>query len=361
MSNEKPLRTPLYPLHRALGAKMTPFGGWDMPVQYSGIIEEVRAVRQNAGVFDVSHMGRVWCSGEKAADFLQSVSSNDIYRLAISEGQYSLLTNETGGIEDDIILYRKDINTYLLVLNAGNKEKDIAWLKNHADKEVVLEDSSEALSMIAVQGPGAVGILSAILDHSLDSLPRFSLHSYDFDGDMTWLARTGYTGEDGFEVMLPPENAEHLWRLLIEKGALSCGLGARDTLRIEAGYPLYGHEINQNITPVDAGLMWAAPLDKGEFIGSRAIQLRMNMPIERKLVGIRLNDRVPPRQGYTLYSGDIAVGTVTSGTFSPTIGAGVGMAYVLRRYSKTGTSLELDIRGKRFAVTVTPKNRIITG
>lgn len=354
-------RTPLYEAHVALSARIVDFAGWAMPVLYTGILEESRAVRAGVGIFDISHMGRTRISGPGATALLQSLTSNDVAALAPSEAQYSLLTNPEGGIVDDIIVYRESDEAYLVVINASNTEKDLSWIRGRLPSGVTLEDNTLQTAMIAVQGPNAPQLVARLAQNpALLKLERFQYSTGDFAGGKATFCRTGYTGEDGFEVILPAENAAAAWAALIEGGAAACGLGARDALRIEAGYPLYGHEIDDTTSPVEAGLMWVVKLEKGPFTGSERIAEVKVAGAKRRLVGLSLSERIVPRQGYTIYVGNEAVGTVTSGVFSPTRNHSVAMAYVSAPYHKSGTRLEIAIRDKRAAATVVPKKSLLT-
>lgn len=358
--SEELRRTPLHEEHRRLNARMVPFGGWDMPVQYAGILEESRAVRTGVGLFDISHMGRVHVHGNGALLFLQQITSNDVASLDPGQAQYSLLTNPGGGIIDDIIVYRRGDADFLVVINASNTAKDLAWLSDNSEEDVEIDDHTAATAMIAVQGPNAPEMVDRLADTDLSRLGRFEHAEGRIGGVGATFCRTGYTGEDGFEVIVPGSAAPALWRALIDAGGAPCGLGARDALRIEAGYPLYGHEIDDSTTPVEAGLMWVVKLDKGGFTGCERIAAVKEMGPGRRLVGVTLQERIVPRQGYTLYAGQQEVGTVTSGVFSPTRSIGLGMAYVREPFHKSGTDLAVDIRGKRYPARVVPKKNLLS-
>jgi len=359
MSEETPRRTPLYEAHRRAGARIVPFAGWEMPVQYSGILEESRAVRNNAGIFDISHMGRVHIHGPGSVELLDRLTPNDIRGLVPWSAQYSLLTNPHGGIIDDIIIYRLKEEEFAVVVNASNTAKDLDWIRQHASPDTVIDEYTERTAMIAVQGPSAPALVNGLADKDLPALDRFAFTDGNLVGAYTAFCRTGYTGEDGFELIVPAEKAETVWDAIVEAGAVPCGLGARDALRIEAGYPLYGHEIDDSTTPVEAGLMWVVKLDKGDFIGRDAIQRVKEQGAARKLVGLALRERIVPRQGYTLYAGDEEAGTVSSGVFSPTIERGLGMAYVKPAYSKSGTIVDVQIRANRYPATIVPKKNLL--
>ncbi|MDQ2800632.1 MAG: glycine cleavage system aminomethyltransferase GcvT [Armatimonadota bacterium] len=345
-------RTSLHETHRAAGATMVPFAGWDMPVSYSGTVGEVAAVRSGAGLFDVSHMGEVTATGLGAFEFVQSVTSNDVSKLTPGKAQYSLLLNETGGIIDDIIIYCRAEADYLIVLNAGCKDKDWAWLQAEADgrPSLTLTDISDKTALIAVQGPQAVSLVSALADGNLEPLGRFHFAVMPLLGSETMFSRTGYTGEDGFEIFCDWAKAPALWKVLTERGALPAGLGARDVLRLEAAYPLYGHELDAETGPFESGVGWAVKRNKGRFIGSDA--LPTGKP-PRRLVGLRMNERAIPREHYAVHDTEgQEVGQTTSGTWSPTVKAGIAMARLHSNLSEPGTSVTVDIRGRRAPATV---------
>ena len=359
MADAKLRRTPLYDTHRAAGARLVPFAGWGMPVQYSGILEESRAVRSASGIFDISHMGRVHVRGDGAATLLNRLTPNDVPGLQAGHAHYSLLTNPSGGIIDDIIIYRLGPEEFTVVVNAGNADKDLDWLRSHAGDSVIIDDYTDRTAMIAVQGPDAPALVNALSDSDLLGTDRFAFADAKVAGAPAAVCRTGYTGEDGFELIVPAEQAVKLWDALAGAGAVPCGLGARDALRIEAGYPLYGHEIDDATTPVEAGLMWVVKLDKGDFIGRDAIARVKAAGAARKLVGLTLQERIVPRQGYTLFAGEEQVGEVTSGVFSPTVGRGLGMAFVAPAYSKSGSKLDVHIRANRHPATIVPKKNLL--
>lgn len=352
--------TPLIAAHRQSNARLVDFAGWEMPVFYTGILEEARAVRNHVGIFDISHMGRIQVTGEGATAMLQWLTSNDVTALSPSEAQYSLLTNPEGGIIDDIIVYRAGAEDYLVVINAGNTAKDLAWIAQHTPAAVRVEDNTLQTAMVAVQGPQAPALVAELADRpALLELGRFQYERGQISGVPATFCRTGYTGEDGFEVIVPAEQAEAVWDALVAGGAMACGLGARDALRIEAGYPLYGHEIDDTTSPVEAGLMWVVKLDKGNFIGRDIITAVKSKPPVRRLVGLVTQERIQPRQGYTIYVGNEPVGEVTSGIFSPVKGTSVAMGYVSARYAKTGTPVEIAIRDRRAAAVVVPKKNLM--
>ena len=359
MSSEL-LQTPLYNAHVALKARMVDFAGWSMPVMYAGILDEVRAVRTGVGLFDISHMGRIRVAGSGATALLQAVTSNDVSSLAFSQAQYSLLTNPDGGIIDDIIVYRQAENAYMVVINASNTEKDITWIKSKAGTDVTIIDDSAATAMIAVQGPGAPAMTAALAANpELLTMQRFHYSTGTIAGAEATFCRTGYTGEDGFEVIVPAAQAEAVWNALVAAGGVPCGLGSRDALRIEAGYPLYGHEIDDTTTPVGALLMWAVSMEKGDFTGRDNIAAEKAAGPARKLMGLVSTERIQPRQGYTDFIGAEEVGVVTSGVFSPTLGSSIAMAYIDSRYAKTGTAVEVSVRDKRIPATLKQKKNLL--
>jgi aminomethyltransferase len=353
-------RTPLYEAHRDAGARMVDFAGWEMPILYTGILEEARAVRSDVGLFDISHMGRTRIVGDGATALLQSLTSNDAAALSPSEAQYSLLTNPQGGIIDDIIVYREGDDSYLVVINASNTYKDLDWIRAHTPPAVTVENNTADTAMIAVQGPRAPRLVSELAGNpALLSLNRFQYATGRIAGAAATFCRTGYTGEDGFEVIVPAEQAMDVWKGLAQGGGVACGLGARDALRIEAGYPLYGHEIDDTTSPVEAGLTWVVKLEKGAFTGHEAIRAVKESGPKRRLVGLTSPERIVPRQGYTIFAGNEAVGEVTSGVFSPTRGHSVAMGYVATPCARTGTHVEIAIRDKRAAATVVPKKSLL--
>jgi aminomethyltransferase len=346
-------RTPLYAAHVALGARMVEFGGWEMPVQYSGIIEEHRAVRAAAGLFDLGHMGQVEVSGPDAAPFLNWVATNDVHALASGQAHYSLLCRLDGGVIDDILVYRRP-DRYLVVVNASNTEHDVAWLAGRraerSDLDVAVCDVSAATMMLALQGPRAASILQPLTDLVLERLDSFACAEGGVLGTPTLVARTGYTGEDGFELYFPADAAESLWNGLLAagrpQGLLPIGLGARDTLRLEAKLALYGHELTEEINPYEARLGWAVKLDKGEFVGREALQVIHQHGPARKLVGFKTLGRGIPRADYPLSVDGERVGHVTSGTMSPTLGEAIGLGLVRSEVAGVGRPLQVLIRDR---------------
>jgi aminomethyltransferase len=350
-------KTPLHAIHAAAGGRMVPFAGWSMPVQYVGVLPEVKIVREGAGLFDVSHMGRVRVRGADALAFLQYVAVSDVSRLPAAGGaaQYSLLCREAGGIIDDIIIYRLGPNEFIVVVNASNHGKDLSWIRHHATGfDVVIEDETEQTALIAVQGPRAVEMVNSLSDRDVSALSRFGVDESSVADIPAMIARTGYTGEDGFELFCPADRAGELWNALTAAGGVPCGLGARDTLRLEAALPLYGHEMDERVTPFDARLSWVVKLDKEvDFIGRGVLRELKAAPKRKALVGIEMNDRAIPRDGYSLLAADGAVvGHVTSGTFSPMRAKGIAMACVQKAYSGVGAALDVVIRDARHGASV---------
>lgn len=348
--------TPLRSRHEALGARMVPFAGWLMPVQYRGILDEHRAVRGAAGLFDLGHMGQVRVSGPDAERFLQAVTTNDVSALEPGGAQYSLLPNDQGGVVDDIIVYRlRDEPGYFVVINAANHDKDVAWLREQRSKrkklDVTVTDVSDAFGMIAIQGPNAEAIVQPLTAFPLPQLAPFHIVDATVSGIPLMMARTGYTGEDGFEFYVPQHRTVELWDALLAAGQAHdlwpIGLGARDTLRLEARMPLYGNELADDIGPLEAGLGWAVKLDKGDFVGREAMVAMKTAGAPRRTVGFRLLERAgSARHGYEVRHNGQAVGVVTSGAHSPTLGAEIGLALVAAEAAGKDKPLEIVIRGR---------------
>ncbi len=353
--------TPLHTAHEALGARMVPFAGWSMPVQYTGVIEEHRAVRTRAGLFDLSHMGEFEVRGEQAVAFLNHALTNDASRLAMGQAQYTLIPYTDGTLVDDAILYRLP-GRYLLVVNASNIDKDLEWLQHQllGFPDVELTDKSAETALVALQGPLSEQVLAPLTDADLSNLEYYYALDTRVCGAPALLARTGYTGEDGFEVFVSPEDASAVWDGLLEAGRpvglMPVGLAARDTLRLEAKMALYGHEISDQTNPIEAGLGWAVKLDKGDFVGREALEREKKLGPARKLVGFELKDRGVPRAEQSLYKDGEHIGFVTSGTHSPTLGKAIGLGYVPARYAAPGTEIQVMIRDKaaRALVVKTP-------
>ncbi|HEY5659459.1 MAG TPA: glycine cleavage system aminomethyltransferase GcvT [Gaiellaceae bacterium] len=329
-------RTPIHDRHVALGARMVPFAGWDMPVQYEGVIPEVRAVRRDCGVFDVSHMGELEVEGPRATDLLQATLSNDLARLEPGDAQYTLLTNERGGIVDDLIVYKLDAFRYLLIVNASNRELDYAWLKEREVPGSDIRDVSDEYALLAVQGPRALERLG------LPPAKPFTFAEAEVDGIQCMVNRTGYTGEEGCELLAMAEDGAELWDRVLARGAVPCGLGARDTLRLEVCYPLHGNDITQDTDAISAGLAWACALDK-EFTGANELREIKTRGPERKLVPFVMVEKAVPRQGMAVEGG----GDVTSGTHSPMLDRGIGLAYVPAERAVPESEISIDVRGRR--------------
>jgi aminomethyltransferase len=337
-------RTPLYERHRALGARMVPFAGWEMPVQYEGVIPEHRAVRGDAGVFDVSHMGELEIEGPRAHELLQSLLSNDLDKVEPGGAQYTLLTNERGGIVDDLIAYRLEAGRYLLVVNAANREGDFQWIKEREIPGSDVRDVSDEFALLAVQGPHSLERLE------LGDAPPFTFAIEELDGIECMVNRTGYTGEVGVELLVPAEDAVALWDRVLERGAVPCGLGARDTLRLEVCFPLHGNDITQDTDAISAGLGWVCALDK-DFTGAEELRrIKAEGPTE-KLVPFVMEEGGIPRAGMSVAGG----GRVTSGSHSPMLDRGIGMGYVPTGRSEPGTELTVDVRGRDRSARVVKK------
>jgi aminomethyltransferase len=352
------LRTPLYNWHLARKARMVPFGGWDMPVQYTSIIEEHRSVRTACGIFDISHMGRLVFEGAGAADAIQRIFTNDVHRMKLGQVRYGLVCNEAGGILDDVLVYRLQ-NFWLMVVNASNRTKILDWARKHLGPgDVTLTDRTFDWAMVAVQGPRAVETNPEVA--GLKYYFATAADIPDRDG-VQIVSRTGYTGEDGYEVIVPNEFIEELVFMLTEKQTawrfgfpvLPCGLGARDTLRLEAAMPLYGHELGEALDPFQAGLGWAVKVEQEDFVGRAALRKLKDAP-RSKRVGLELEGRKAAREGCTVLAGGKAVGAVTSGSFAPTLEKSIAMAYVSPEHAAPGTTLAVDIRGSEAPAKVVP-------
>lgn len=343
-------RTPLFEIHQQLGGKMVPFAGWEMPVQYTGIIDETKVTRTKATLFDIAHMGQILVTGPDAGEFLQHLATNDVSRLKVNQAQYTFLCQENGGTVDDILLYRLDGDKYLLVVNASNADKDFDWLNQQRPESVQVDNLSEGEGQLALQGPAAAGILGKLTDMDVSKIKFFGLvPRVQVAGVKCLLSRTGYTGEDGFEIYSGREHLAVLWEALVEAGAtaglIPAGLGARDVLRLEAGLPLYGNELNEDITPLEAGQDLFVKLDKEvDFIGKAALEEQLRAGLTRRLVGFETLERAIPRGGHGIFHQDENIGQVTSGTFSPTLGKVIGFGFVSPQWSVVGTELEIRIR-----------------
>lgn len=343
-------------LHIKLGGKMVPFAGFNMPVRYSSDIEEHKCVREKVGVFDVSHMGEFFVSGEGALALIQKVTSNDASKLEIGQAQYSCFPNEAGGIVDDLIVYKIDDAEYMLVVNASNIEKDWNWIKKHQTDDVTLVNASDHYSLFAVQGPKAVETLQKITEVELSQIKFYTFTKGSIGGvDDVIISATGYTGEQGFELYVRSNDAEKLWNEVFkagdEFGIQPIGLGARDTLRLEMGYCLYGNDIDDTTSPLEAGLGWITKFSK-DFINSDGLQKQKEDGLSKKLVGFELTDKGIPRNGYEIYDGENLIGNVTSGTMSPSMGKGIGMGYVKFGMHKPGTEIQIAVRNRRLNATV---------
>jgi aminomethyltransferase len=370
-------RTPLFAAHQRLGGKLIEFGGWEMPVQYTSITDEHLAVRKAAGIFDISHMGEILVGGPQAEAFLNSALTNDARKLPAGQGQYTLMCNERGGVVDDLYAYRLSSEGYLLIVNASRIEADAAWLERRLaafDRRdgVRLQNVSDATGAVAVQGPRVAEFIARCFPaasiggtavRTVAELKKNQIAKFMFEGREIWISRTGYTGEDGFEIVAPAEIIEAVWNRLFSAGQSHglkpAGLGARDTLRTEVCYPLYGHELDENTTPVEAGLGFFVALDKGEFAGRQVLADQKANGADRKLAAFKMTEKsAPPRPHYTIWSvgtSGARLGEVVSGTQSPSLGIGIGMGYVPAETAKTGTPLEIEIRGKRAAAVVVPR------
>ncbi|PLX78014.1 MAG: glycine cleavage system protein T [Desulfuromonas sp.] len=353
-------KTPLNSIHRDLGGRMVEFGGWDMPVQYRGVIEEHLAVRNAAGLFDVSHMGEIEVRGHRSLDFVQYLTTNDAGRLGDGQVQYTALCYADGGVVDDVTLYRFDAKHFMFCVNAANIDKDFAWmqqvLSESAMEDVKLANLSDNYAQLALQGPKSVEILSRLTEVALTEITYYHFREGEVSGIPMLISRTGYTGENGFELYLPADQACRTWTALLEAGAadglLPIGLGARDTLRLEKGYALYGHELTEKISPLEAGLGWIVKLDKPDFVGKTALVAQSTSGIPRKRVALLMEERGIPRQGYPVYAGDRRVGEVTSGTMSPTLKTGIALAMVARDQQTIATQLKIEIRNHRLQARV---------
>ncbi len=370
-------RTPLFAAHQKLGGKLIEFGGWEMPVYYSSITAEHLAVRSAAGLFDICHMGEVMVIGTGAQAFLNRVLTNDIRKLPIGLGQYTLMCNERGGVVDDLYAYRLGEVDFLLIINASRIPADVAWLTGQlnasgAAADTRMEDVSERYGAVAVQGPKVAEFMHQIFAGpftggtpvgAVADLKKNQVTEAMFEGGMVWIGRTGYTGEDGFEIIAGAELIEGIWNQLLKVGEAyglrPAGLGARDTLRTEVCYPLYGHELDEDTTPIEAGLSFFVSLDKGGFVGRAILEQQKKSGTDKKLVAFKMKERsAPPRPQYPVWSSGseaCQIGQVVSGTQSPSLNAGIGMAYVRPEFAKPETSFDIEIRGKRSAAIVVPK------
>ncbi len=348
------LRTPLYDWHRAHGGRMVDFAGWDMPVQYTSITDEHAAVRRAAGLFDISHMGRLSFAGADALALIQLVYTNDAATMRDGQVRYGLVCNEQGGIRDDVLVYRWPYG-WAMVVNASNREKIVAWLEQHrGGRDVQVQDQTMGTAMIAIQGPRAVELCRGLTEADPAALRYYHATPTRYRGKPCVVSRTGYTGEDGVELMVGAGQAGELWEELVGRGARPCGLGARDTLRLEAAMPLYGHELTEETDPYQAGLAWAVKPEKGAFIGRDAMLRRRDDPNLPRRVGLELEGKRIAREGAAVLRDGREVGRVTSGTFAPTLGRVIAMAYVSPEATAAGTALGVDVRGQAVPARVVP-------
>ena len=345
-------RTPIHAAHVKSGARMVAFAGYDLPVQYTGVIDEHRAVRTRAGLFDVSHMGEVVVRGPGALAFLQTVTCNDVSRLRPGRAHYSGLMLPNGAFVDDLLVYHRADADYLLVVNAANRTKDVAYLREHASgHDVEIRDESDDWGQIAIQGPRAEEILQELVERPLDEIRYYRFATIAVHGVNAIVSRTGYTGEDGFEIYAPASDTEGLWYALLgaggPRGLVPAGLGARDTLRLEARMALYGNDIDETTTALEADLGWIVKFKKGEFIGREALAAQRDAGLDRKLVGFEMDGRIPARQGYPAFLGDREVGRVTSGAPAPSLERNIGLAYLPSELWEPGTPFEVGVRNRR--------------
>lgn len=351
-------RTPFHSLHQRAGAKLVPFAGYEMPVQYAGIIDEHRAVRTAVGVFDVSHMGEFYAEGPNAMAFLQSVTVNDVSKLTPGKAQYSALCYEHGGIVDDLIVYMLAERSYMVVVNAANIAKDWEWMSRHRPDGVTFTDRSDETALLAVQGPSSLATLQPLTGVDLAAIPYYHFVRGTLAGTPMIISRTGYTGEPGFELAFDPSSAEAVWEAVFASGAphgiQPIGLGARDTLRLEMGYCLYGNDIDDTTHPLEAGLGWITKLGKGDFVGRSVLEKAKADGLTRKLVGMVLKEKAVPRHGYPIIVAGAPAGVVTSGTFSPSLEKGIAMGYVPVSAAVPGTTVHIDVRGKHAEAEVVP-------
>jgi glycine cleavage system T protein (aminomethyltransferase) len=369
VSEPAPKKTPLYEEHVRLGARMVPFAGWVMPVQYTSIVEEHQAVRNNAGIFDISHMGQLIVDGAGAREWLDTMLTNNVGKLDVGTGQYTFLLNERGGIIDDLIVYRIGEQKFLLVVNAARADEDFAWLQKHlpaveaavaAASEVHLVNRSADFGGVAIQGPCIAELFHGLFGADADLPSRNSIADFPFDGSAVSVARTGYTGEDGIEVFFRSHDAAKFWNAVLEKGKplgiKPCGLGARDTLRLEMCYPLNGSDLSPERNPIEAGLGFFVDLTKPNFIGRDVLVETKGKGPREKLVPFRMKEKgPPPRPHYAVFENGERIGEVTSGTLSPSLNWGVGMAYVSTARAKIGAQIDIEIRGQKFPATIEKK------
>ncbi|WP_320663603.1 glycine cleavage system aminomethyltransferase GcvT [Prochlorococcus sp. MIT 1223] len=363
-------QTPLYKTYINTPCKTAPFAGWEMPIQFSGLINEHESVRKEVGLFDISHMGVFLIKGKNIKDLLQGLVPTDLHKIGPGEACYTVLLNENGGIIDDLIIYdqghdAKNIESVLLVINAACIEEDIEWIKQHVDQlDLSINDFKKDGVLLAIQGPNSLKVLEQYFNKSLVNIPRFG-HQTIFpknneSSESIFIGRTGYTGEDGFELLLNEKDGVKLWTKLIDAGITPCGLGARDTLRLEAGMHLYGNEMNANTTPFEAGLGWLVNLEMpAKFIGREALEKQAQEGIQKKLVGLEINGRAIARKGYKLFKNEKFIGEVTSGTWSPSLKKAIAMGYVENEFAQMGTEVMVEIRGKFHAAKIVKRTFFI--
>jgi aminomethyltransferase len=350
-------RTALHSLHISAGAKMVPFAGWHMPVEYSGLVAEHNAVRTSAGLFDVSHMGEIEIRGKDALPLVQRVTTNNAAKLAVNQAHYSALVYPEGTFVDDLLVYRIAEDHFFLCVNAANTDKDFEYIRSHASGNVEVTNASEDYAQIAIQGPKAIPILQKMTAHNLYEIRYYWFRQMDLEGEKVIAARTGYTGEDGFEIFCSPRVAKHIWTRILEIGGsrvLPAGLGARDTLRLEARMVLYGSDIDETTTVLEADLEWIIKWEKGDFIGRSALWRQKEQGVDRKLIGFEMTGRGIARHGHEVYAGGRKAGVVTSGTYVPFLKKSIGLTYLPAEYGVIDQEFEVDIRGKRHPCRVVP-------
>jgi len=348
-------RSPLHRVHLAAGARMVDFAGWEMPVQYTGILDEHRAVREDVGVFDISHMGEFFVSGPNATSWLDRMLTNAVTRLGIGEAQYSLMLNESGGVIDDLILYRTGESAYLLIVNAAKIDEDAAWMRGHLGDGVEFQDQSADYGAVAVQGPKAAALFEKLFGFELP-VERNRVLYKTWTETPVWIVTTGYTGESGFECVVPTGQISAFWAACVDAGAKPCGLGARDTLRLEMCYPLNGSDLSPTRTPLEAGLGFFVDLTKPDFIGKAALESQKSSGISARLMALAATEKSPPiRSHYPVWIDGKVVGETSSGALSPSLGIGIAMAYIPVEFAKVGQTLEIEVRGKTYPAIIKKK------
>ncbi len=349
-------RSPLHDKNAELGGRFVPFSGWEMPVQFEGIIPEHKAVRSAVGVFDISHMGEFFVKGPEAEDWLNGMLTNNVAELGVGDAQYTLMLNDGGGVIDDLIAYRIAPKEFLLVVNAAKIDEDITWCRARLEGDVTIEDRSPEFAALAVQGPAMAELFDKVFTKSIALPERNTVTRVASPSGNGYLCGTGYTGENGFELVVPAADGVHWYERVLDAGAVPCGLGARDSLRLEMAYPLNGSDLSPDHTPLEAGLAFAVDMEKGDFTGRDILAAQKEKGLPKRLAGLEMTAKgPPPRAHYKLFHGGSEVGELSSGGFSPTLGKGIGLAYLPRKLSKIDTELELDIRGKRFPAKVVKK------